>query len=570
MPSAQSAVRTSRSEVGFHHGKTLLKVANTYPSLFEAVLEAVQNAIDSEATKIGIIINRKTRSISIIDNGNGVTREQLDEALASVGSTLKQRDKLGQFGYGLISSLGKCESMSFTSCPAGGDEYLEWTFDTAKIANQVRAIKIPVAKRNFVYRPNRDGPPLPRGWHATEWRTRVSINNYVTDRKISEIRSADALKEAIVEKFGIPMRRNDVSVSVDITNENGSRETAVGKAKLFSGKKLPEVVISDKDAGNTIFRLYLAKPGRQGKVLVGVVGDDYRFAFGVFAKEASELLSTNIIELFVKEGIFEGEILTTNGKLHDSRKKLEQNDAYVGFCATIEEWFLKHGKKHLKEVKDERQGQRIQDLSLKSLENVQSVLSDDAFDHLRKGTIDTFRYGTVGAGHTNPEDRKIVGTQENPSLSTVASARKRGEGGESHGNEPPEREHAGHIPFTAAGPRGQQRRVVKGGSRGLQFDHTAMRSDGPLAVLDAGNGIIFFNVEHPAWVAASEAGDRELMQLQEVGALVSLVRHTMPEEYHGYLDLYLTDLLGPLSFLLRNSPSFSSSARTKASKEKKE
>ena len=66
---------TGRSQVSFHYGNALLKLAQTYMSLFEAVLEAVQNAIDSGADQVGIVINRRERSISIADNGDGVRRQ---------------------------------------------------------------------------------------------------------------------------------------------------------------------------------------------------------------------------------------------------------------------------------------------------------------------------------------------------------------------------------------------------------------------------------------------------------------------------------------------------------------
>jgi len=556
--------------VSFHYGKALLQIANVYPSLFEAVLEAVQNSIDSGATKVGIAINRKDRTIDIVDNGTGVSRESFAIALRNVCNSEKERGKLGQYGIGLISSLGKCKSFTFTSQAQDGDEgYLEWTFDTARIAEQDEAVEIPVALRPLYFCQS-EGIRVPRGLRGVTWRTRLRIIGYVEDRRISDIKSANALKEAILDKYGIAMRRNDVSVRIKITNENGSEDSASGKAKLFSGKRLPEVILENTDAGKTFFRLYLARKGTfgyQGKILVGVADDDYRFSMSLFMKDAADLLPDAVIELF-KSGVFEGEILTTKGKLHVSRKKLEQNDAYVGFCTAIEEWFLEHGKKHLKEVREERQGQRIQDLSVRNLQNIQLLLAN--FDQLRQETIGSFKHGTVGSGHRDPDDRKVVGVQDESSVSvTATSAQDRAEGsGEGHANDPPERENQNHTPFTVAGPKGRQRQEVKGGSQGLQFAHLAMRPEGALSVLVPKDGTIFFNVEHPEWVAAAKAGDRELMQLQEIGAIMALIRYTMPKDYENIVDLLYTEVLPPLSFLLRNSPSFNLSARLKATTKK--
>lgn len=66
---------SGRSQVNFHYGKALLKLAQTYVSLFEAVLEAVQNAFDSDATQVAVVINHKERSITIADNGQASRRQ---------------------------------------------------------------------------------------------------------------------------------------------------------------------------------------------------------------------------------------------------------------------------------------------------------------------------------------------------------------------------------------------------------------------------------------------------------------------------------------------------------------
>lgn len=93
-----------------------------------------------------------------------------------------------------------------------------------------------------------------------------------------------------------------------------------------------------------------------------------------------------------------------------------------------------------------------------------------------------------------------------------------------------------------------------------------MQANGPAWVLEPKNGTIFFNVEHPEWIAASSAGDRELMQLQEVGAILALVHHTMPDEFKKVADLAYGDAIAPLSFLIRHSPSFNLKVRLKGNK----
>lgn len=560
------------SKVDFHPGNTLLMLAQTYVSLSEAIIEAVQNSLDSEATNIGVVIDRKQRVISIFDNGDGVTRDKFEEALRSVSRSVKSADKLGQFGLGLISPLKKCGRFTFTSCAKRGTEgYLEWTFSTDHIARQSREVHIPCRPRSIEFRTGKKNQHVPPGTQLVNWRTRVRIHDFVTDREVSRIQSAEALKDSILEKFGVKMRRADAVISIQIINEDGSEDKASGKAKLFAGKKLPEVVVDDADAGRTIFRMHLAKKstfGFKGKVLVGEVSNDYRFPFATFAKSVDGLLSDDLLELF-RSGVFEGEILTTNSKLHENRKSFVRNDALTGFCTAIEQWFLDHGKKHLKEVKEERQGKRIQDLSLKNLQSLESLLLNPAFDALRQQTIGSFRNGTVGEGHFSPDDNSVLREQDGTSQSVTAAKQKsrnvNGSGG-GHSNEEPDKERVEHHPFTAAGPQGQTRKVVRGNSRGLQFDHVALRVEGPLWVLEPKNGTLFFNVEHPDWVAASNSGDRELMQLQEAGAIMALVHHTLPDEYKKVAELAYSSLVAPLSFLFCNSASYNLRARIRASK----
>jgi hypothetical protein len=556
------------SVVNFHYGNTMLKLAQTYISLHEAVLEAVQNSIDSNATKIQITIDRKKRGILIMDNGDGVIRSIFEEALNRVCSTMKTKDKLGEFGLGLISMLGKCKSFSFTSCAKDGDEgYQEWTFETEDIARQSKAIEVPYRKRPYVYEANMEKPkPLPKGMQAVNWRTCVRVRDYVEDRQISRIQSAEALKEAILDKYGVAMRRNDVSVAVHIVNENGTSEHASGKAKRFSGKKLPEVVISDKDAGMVTFRMHLARKGNfgfKGRVLIGISHDDFRLPFSIFAKEATDLLSDDIVGLF-KSGIFEGEIIVQNTKLHDSRKTFVNNDAYVGFCVALEKWFLEHGKKYLKDAKEEREDTRIQNLTLKCVQTFEALLKDPSFERFQKETIGAFNKAMVGAGQKDPDDN-LIGTDNDPLVRTAGKTRSAKDSSSAVDGKPTTARQ-GRAPFTAAGPDGASQTQAKGNPRGLQFKHVAMRTDGPPWTLEPESATVYFNVAHPEWVAASKAGDRELMQWQEIGALMVLVEFTMPEEYRSASQLFAEEFVAPLSFLIRKSPSFNLNARIKGGK----
>lgn len=73
-----------------------------------AIADIIDNAIDANATKIKIFIDKDANGkmqISIVDNGNGMDKETLDEALR-LGSNTVHNDisDLGKYGMGLSTA----------------------------------------------------------------------------------------------------------------------------------------------------------------------------------------------------------------------------------------------------------------------------------------------------------------------------------------------------------------------------------------------------------------------------------------------------------------------------------
>lgn len=564
------------SSVNFHHGEALLRIASTYPTIFEVVMEQVQNAIDVNAKRIQIVLNRKTRNITVMDDGDGVSREDFEYALGSVCSSVKQQGKLGRYGIGLISPLGKCESFLFVSCPRGvaqGGGYMEWTFNTEEIRQQGDDVDIPCRPRSdYFYRASGKASKHNSSTPVT-WRTLVAVRKYTADKLISRIANVDVLVEGILERYGAAMRKNRVAIWVRFVNEDGTEEARENiQAKLFTGKRLDEVVHSDKDAGETKFQLYLAQKttkGRGGKVLMGEVDNDFRFGFDLFARTAVDFLSDEAIQT-LKSGVFEGEILTARAKLHANRRSFERDDAFVGLCVAIDEWYQKHGKKHLDEVKEARDDQRYQELGLRSLKAIEALLRDPKFSFLND-VIRSFQTGNIGEGHFEPPRKDIAGVQKEPAATTHAgtshprttdsSSPKSGGGGPTS----TDKEKEGHHPYTVSGPKGQRRTLVKSGSFGLQFSHIAMEGQDRLWELDPSNGILHFNIRHPIWVACDESA-RQITQLQEFIAIQALTLHAMPDEWEETARLACEDMTSAFAFLIKNSASYKL-ARTKSVEE---
>ncbi len=193
-----SRLKQRKSRIGFCEPKILSIVASRYPWLIDCLWEAIQNAIDpafephelpnkKHKSRIDIRINKKTGMIFVRDNGKGVSVEDFEEALSSIG--LSQKDgkdpKLGQFGLGAMSPFDKCDYWTFSSVPHDRvNTPMMWTFDCAKLRAATSGLAAPCA------------PTTMDGW----WSTELVIHNYDRDRIRSKI-EMDQFCEHIIDSY---------------------------------------------------------------------------------------------------------------------------------------------------------------------------------------------------------------------------------------------------------------------------------------------------------------------------------------------------------------------------------
>jgi hypothetical protein len=549
----------NRSTISFHQGAALLRLADTYPTLLDVILEQVQNALDVnvKANRVWIDINYRTRSCIVRDNGLGAGEAEFNPALQSIcdpGRKARNEDPtgenpMGQFSIGLISWLGKCVRCTFTSCRHPKVQgYIEWTFVTKELAEQRGDLSIPMRRRTEL-----TFGTAGRGQQHVDWRSEFYMHDLTKDVTISRVEMG-GLVTAILDRFSIPMRKNKVVINVKITDEAGKLEERPNvQAPRFSGKKLPEIVIENDQGGKTWFRLYLAQKARSGrkeKIVMGTSRDDYRFPVDYFLR-AQHPLSAPVVEALTS-GIFEGEIVSQRAELNPDRKSFIKNDnVRLGLCIAIEEWFKLHGSKLLEEVKEERRDERYQLLGLRSLNFLEHLLRDSP---LLMGVINSFKRGTIGIGHTEPE--KILGTQD----STAISVDGKGGGNHTPSDEPsdrergkPEAEKPKHHPGTVFGPRGQKRHIVGNSSLGLQllYDYDD-RLGGDLWELDAKSGVLTLNVHHPHFTMV-DIKDSTLMKFQEHVAMQALHLHAMPESSRPLQRRFSDASMGSFCFWLLNA-----------------
>lgn len=106
-----------------------------------AVLAAERGEKDVPSPQIRVVVNREDKTIEISDNGCGLTGEEIDEYLATIGRSgnteelrhrIKEADRsrtmelIGQFGIGLLSAFIVAEHVTLVT-KAAGHQALRWT-----------------------------------------------------------------------------------------------------------------------------------------------------------------------------------------------------------------------------------------------------------------------------------------------------------------------------------------------------------------------------------------------------------------------------------------------------------
>jgi hypothetical protein len=513
-----------RSKVDVDLGGALMAAAQSYPYLLDFILEQIQNSIDAGARMVHLVINLQRRTLQVSDNGQGVSLARFEKALQQVFLTMKKDGDLGRFGRGLLSPLGKCKRFTFTSCEHREGVYREWEFVTDDVSKMKHGDGIPFTVRdNLHFSASRRTSYKPSaGQHVfVPWRTRVYVHGITTDRQLSRL-DLPSLKAGILERYGLVMAKRGVTVKVEFITAGGVPSLEEIKAKGFEGEPLPRMTYRQDDCGEVEFNLFIARKDlrrgeRRGKILFGETKDSFRFNTATFWHSVDGLLDPEVATA-LRSGIFEGEIVGQNLELDPGRKKFKPGDALAGFCLSFEQWFKDVGAKYMEEVTTDTEELRRQQNGLTALQVIEGLLKLMGLDELK----DAFRRGTIGVGHA---EIRPVGKQGLTSLAIQGTSSKVQEG-TGHEHQEPEFERPGHHPSTVAGPRGQERRVVKSSSTGIQFCYNTQGMD-PYT-FDHLTGVLTFNVSHRYW-AECDISDARQTEYQEIVATLALAEFLLCE-----------------------------------------
>lgn len=537
--------RTTR--LGFHEGNILELAANKYPSLREAVLEAIQNAIDATATKINVNINQQKRSIFIHDNGSGASIAFFNSAIACIGDSKKEKGKLGQFGLGVVSALNKCKKFTFSSRPTDkSNGLMQWTFEAEKIKNVRQGLTIPVEPRTVAE----------NQW----WNSELMISDYTTDQMRAKI-DMDVLCEQIIDRYNEHMKKHRTVVQIKLTSPSGQLEERILRPIAYTGGPIPAKVYKGELAGETAFQLYVAKTKTEGRRTVRggrvKVVDSTGYGIALSSKALSGLLSDQNVNLLTS-GLFEGEIrFSEKVRVEASRRYFEETEALMEACGHIETWLHEIGQAYIKKMEDEATTERYNRLGETSLKVVRSLLKSrpDLANIVR-----SFDYGSVGKEHAETDGEKD-GKLDAKSIDGTGRKGTRCGGG-NRSSEPKERKD--HKPLAVGGQEGgQPRTFIKDSSYGLILQHGTVQNSN-LWHLDESRGVLTINIYHPTWEAcdttvdrSASARDKMICDLQEriilhALHLLKLKRELGEEgsEITPIVEIYASDFMSSEVFLI--------------------
>ena len=104
-----------------------------------AIADIVDNSVSANATRIDINFNKQQKYVSILDNGYGMSKIELLQAM-KYGSRsiydLRTQDDLGRFGLGLkMASFSQCRKLTVVSIKDGEYSGAVWDLDVVKKKN---------------------------------------------------------------------------------------------------------------------------------------------------------------------------------------------------------------------------------------------------------------------------------------------------------------------------------------------------------------------------------------------------------------------------------------------------
>jgi len=509
------------TRIAFDFGSVLGYVAGKYKNLMKAVQEAVQNSLDAEPTRVNLVINLKASNIYVQDDGVGASIDHMQKCLSRIGRSAKGKDKLGQFGIGVVAAFGKCRRFSFTSEPADKSNPAQrWVFDCKALSRATTSTSIPMVGTN-----------ISDQW----WNSELEIEGFAPTAIKSKI-DLDELCDGIYKSFARAMKKHGTTITVRLTTKSGEQ---LPERQLkwipFQGKPIKTKSYVADECGTTTFRMFVVHADERGK----------RLGQGVRVVDSTKVFSKPLLPKLFPNGDsgaswlgrqlckdisthFEGEIeIGDKVELNPDREHFEDDEASMETCLHIHQWFEEVGKKIKKSIDDAKAAERYRDLGDESLKVMDQFLKDaDEAKGLAKLLKEKFKWGSQGVGHS------VTGAKTDGSFTGRSTAGGAGGTKVPGGSKKKKKKKAktstakpqqkpNHTPMVVDRPDGNKRVLTQHDSTGLRIAYEG--GGGDLWDLDKEQGILTINIAHDTWAnldkedvsSRLEVRSRLLCQLQE-------------------------------------------------------
>lgn len=483
--------------IDFDFGCVLGLISNQYRTLLKAILEAVQNSLDAGPRRINLNINMKAGRVIIQDDGCGASKAHMRKCLLRIGKTLKGKDKLGQFGIGVVASFGKCRQFTFTTQPVDkSEDAFRLIFNCKAMGKAVSSTDVPCVFVN-----------IDDQW----WNSQLEIEGINTRAQLSLI-DLDTLCDCVYKSFALAMKKHNTTITVRLTTTAGLQlserslswipfQGSAHKTKSYTGSHV-----------TTTFKMFTVYPdssGRRRGQGVRVVDSGKLFSKELTCRifpageGGASLLSKGSCNA-ITSGIFEGEIQLSNAvKLDSSRNFFVEDDASTEAALHIESWLADCGMSIIKTTEDEANAERYRELADKALISTDALLK--AHKELASLLRRQFKWGSQGDNHT------ITGAKYKSGFTGKRAGNKGGRppGSPNSTSKKPKGKPAGKktsknpdgnpndIPLVTDHPSGPIRAEVLHDSTGLRIH--LVGGDADLWALDKVYGKLTINIAHDTW-----------------------------------------------------------------------
>ena len=359
-----------------HFGQTLLNQADMYPTIATCIKELVSNGLDAGANRIEVIYDLKVRTLVVRDNGKGRSPEDFQRDLMNVGNSSKRGDKnkIGRYGIGMMSPLGKCSRFTFTSWDGRKDQsYIRFIFNCKAIiesAVQDAGEKNLVTQEELIAVVHESRGKTSPDRTAVWWKSEMYVHNIDKDRALTRF-EIDEFVHTLLTNLNKSLLANNAKVSIVHTDEEGRqfRREKIEGVK-FAGRPLEIFGHKSSTADQVIFGLHVAPRtigGYKGEVIVQVAESAvFTLGWKQIAKQLKDhhYASQDAIEA-LSSGFFEGEIVSSGCVVHKNRTTLENSERLMELGIAVDSWFAKVGSAEYRSIRTNERDARFNELGTK-------------------------------------------------------------------------------------------------------------------------------------------------------------------------------------------------------------